>query len=187
MIAKRIAFVGPVLLLLLGGCAQIISKAAVKAYEDRTTEDQVTDSKISVDFLSKLTDKDKGLLLDVAIDVWEQRVLLTDEVDSSALKGDILAMANADKRIKKLYDHITVVTTARRDKRRADAENGGDEDSTNDFWLETKIKAQLLIAKGVTSVNYRWRSVDNHFSSWAKLRLPVNAIWLFPRSKMSKV
>ena len=35
------------------------------------------------------------------------------------------------------------------------------DDNTNDFWLEIKIKGQLLTAKDVTSVNYRWRSVEN--------------------------
>ena len=161
MIAKRIAVLGSVFLLLLGGCTQVLTEVAQKAYEDRSTEDQVTDTKISAAFLDKLTNKDKGLLLDVSIDVWEQRVLLAGVVDSSALKSDILAMVKADQRIKKLYDHISVVTTAERDKRREDAEKGGDDDNTNDFWLEIKIKGQLLTAKDVTSVNYRWRSVEN--------------------------
>ena len=36
-----------------------------KAFEDRSTEDQVTDTKIASGILAGLTDKDKSLLLDV--------------------------------------------------------------------------------------------------------------------------
>ncbi|MBL4740636.1 MAG: BON domain-containing protein, partial [Sneathiella sp.] len=31
----------------------------------------------------------------------------------------------------------------------------------NDVWIETKIKGQLLVASGVTSVNFFWRSALN--------------------------
>lgn len=151
--------------LLLGGCTQVLTNVAQKAYEDRTTEDQVTDGKVEASFLNKLSSKDKGLLLDVGIDVWEQRVLLSGVVESKSVAQDIVAMARADKRVKKLYNHISVVTPAQVEARRKAAEqkDGGDSNSnSNDFWLETKIKGQLLTAKGVTSVNYRWRSVLNH-------------------------
>ncbi len=33
--------------------------------------------------------------------------------------------------------------------------------TVDDFWIATKIEAQLIAAKGMTSVNYRWRSVRN--------------------------
>lgn len=33
--------------------------------------------------------------------------------------------------------------------------------TVDDFWIAAKIEAQLIAAKGVTSVNYRWRSVRN--------------------------
>lgn len=39
-------------------------------------------------------------------------------------------------------------------------EKGGLSDSAKDFAIETKLKANLLAAKGVTSINYRWRSVN---------------------------
>ena len=35
----------------------------------------------------------------------------------------------------------------------------GAERVVGDVWIETKISAQLIAASGVTSVNYRWRSV----------------------------
>ena len=161
MRGKNFAILGTVFVLLLSGCTQVLTEAAQKAYEDRTTEDQVLDGKIAAAFLDKLTGKDAGLALDVSMDVWEQRAMVTGVVDSPSLKNEILGMAKADSRIKTLYDHISVVTTAEKEARR-DAKDKGDDGSTNDFWLETKIKGQLLTAGGVTSVNYRWRSVENN-------------------------
>ena len=40
-------------------------------------------------------------------------------------------------------------------------EKGGVGQTVNDVWIETKIKAKLLTASGVTSVNFFWRSVRN--------------------------
>ena len=33
--------------------------------------------------------------------------------------------------------------------------------TVDDFWIETKIKAQLLTGNNITSVNYFYRSVKN--------------------------
>ena len=70
------------LFLLWAGCTTVMIETGKKAFEDRTTEDQVTDAKITTGILSRFSDKDKGLLLDVSADVWEQRVLLTGTLDS---------------------------------------------------------------------------------------------------------
>ena len=77
-------------------------------------------------------------------------------------------LVRQDDKIKRVYSHIRIVTKAEKDKRRAQAKSkdnaeksGGVGQTVNDFWIETKIKAQLLTSKGVTSVNYRWRSVFN--------------------------
>ena len=170
---KRILAVGCFLIAgvfmatVLSGCASVVTSAAQKAWESRTTEDQVTDSKIHTGILDKLKDKDKGLLLDVNVDVWEQRVMLTGTLDDSGLRSEVESLAKQDSRIKILHNHIQVVTTAEKEARRKQKEEGGDEKSgvgqtVNDFWIETKIKAQLLTQSNVTSVNYFYRSVLNH-------------------------
>ncbi|NQU55906.1 MAG: BON domain-containing protein [Rhodospirillales bacterium] len=152
----------------LGACTPtILSEAAQSAFEDRITEDQITDLKIASYLLKQLIETDKNLALDVAIDVWEQRMLLTGGLDNSEAINQVLALASADSRVKTLYNEIRLVSTSERDQRRSQAENrdsaesGGVQQTVNDYWLETKIKGQLLTAKDVRSVNYRWRSVIN--------------------------
>ena len=149
------------------GCTSVVTSAAQKAWESRTTEDQVTDSKIHTGILDKLKNKDKGLLLDVSVDVWEQRVMLTGTLDDAAVRTEVESLARQDSRIKIIHNHIQVVTAAEKEARRKQKEKGGDEKSgagqaVNDFWIETKIKAQLLTQSNVTSVNYFYRSVLNH-------------------------
>jgi len=145
----------------------ILPDVAQAAFEDRITEDQITDTKISSGLLSRLVNKDKNLALDIGIDVWEQRLLLTGTVDSQDTLDQVLALARMDSRITSLYNEIRIVSTLERDQRRQQAETrdsgekSGIGQTVNDYWLEAKIKAKLIATKGITSVNYRWRSIKN--------------------------
>jgi len=152
----------------LGACTPtILSEAAQSAFEDRITEDQITDLKIASYLLKQLIKTDKNLALDVGIDVWEQRLLLTGGLDNAAAINQVLELASTDSRVRTLYNEIRLVSTTERDQRRSQAEDrdsaqsGGVRQTVNDYWLETKVKGQLLTAKDVRSVNYRWRSVFN--------------------------
>jgi hyperosmotically inducible protein len=152
-----------ILSIVISGCLTI----AEKAWEDRSTENQITDTKIIAGILDRWREKDKSLLLDVSADVWEQKLMLTGALDNPKVRSEVVALAKKDKRIKEIYNEIIIVTAAEKEKRRKDkdeAEKSGDkegDDETNDFWLETKIKVNLLKTSGITSVNYRWRSVRN--------------------------
>lgn len=166
----RAAATGLILCTALGtaGCPQIMMETAKKAMEDRTTNDQVTDTKIGAGILSGLADKDKGLLLDINVDVWEQRVLLTGVLDNAQTRQDVVQMVKADSRVKNTYDEIQIVTAAEKEqhreaaKKKDESSKEGVGQSVNDFWIETKISATLLSTRGVTSVNYRWRSVRHN-------------------------
>jgi osmotically-inducible protein OsmY len=154
------------LLIAVSGCATVVTETAKKAWESRSTEDQVLDTKIGVGILDRLSGKDKSLLLDIGVDVWEQRVMLTGVLDKAATIDEVARLVKEDSRIKKIHNEIQLVTAAEKEKRRkdkdeSDKKESGAGQSVNDFWLETKISARLLTTKKVTSVNYRWRSVLN--------------------------
>ena len=153
------------------GCVPVLTEAAKKTMEDRVTDDQVTDTKIGAGILSSFSDKDKNLLLDVNVDVWEHRVMLTGTLDDPKMRQDVVQLVRADQRVRKIYDEIQIVSKEEQAKRREAAkskEESKDEpkkegfgQTVNDFWIETKISAKLITTRGVTSVNYRWRSVRN--------------------------
>ena len=165
----RISIAGLALFVGLGstGCTTVLTEAAKKTMEDRSTENQVTDTKIGANILSGLADKDKSLLLDVNADVWEERVMLTGTLDDPKVKQEVVDLVRKDQRLRKIYDEIQSVTKAEKERRREAAKSKdeprkeGVGQAVNDFWIETKISAQLITTRGVTSVNYRWRSVRN--------------------------
>ena len=163
-----LVIVGMVVVLGTTGCMQVYEQAAKTAFEDRSNDDHILDAKIDTGILSALADKDKSLLLDVKTDVWEQRVMLTGTLDDAKMKKDVVQLVQqSDPRIRKIHDEIQIVSKAEQEQRREAAKNKdasqkeGVGQAVNDFWIETKINAQLLSTRGVTSVNYRWRSVRN--------------------------
>lgn len=161
--------VGVLLLATLGlaGCTTVVWETAKKLRESRAGDAQFTDTKISVNLMSGLAEKDMGLFMDVNADVWESRVLLTGTVTDASIRQEVVRKVRADKRIVKIYDEIQVVSAARQAQQRELAKphntshKNGSPAAENDLWVETKIAAQLVSAPNVVSVNYRWRSVRN--------------------------
>ena len=157
-------------LLISVGCTTIYQETAARIWQDRSGEDQKIDFKIQSGILSRMSDKDKGLLLDVSVDSWEKRVMVTGTLDDPAVRKEVIAMVKQDDRIKVVYDHIQMVSKEEKEARRAKKEeqekNKEDDKSgvgqtVDDFWIETKIKAQLITGQNITSVNYFYRSVKN--------------------------
>ena len=143
--------------LALTGCdttRTLVTEAATSAFQDRTAEDQITDTKIKAGIAERLFDLDKMLVLDINSDVWEQNVMLSGTVIDTATRSKIVALVRADGRVKALHNHIVVVSKAQQDERLKAAEN-----ALSDTWIETKIKAALLVTENVRSINMRWRSV----------------------------
>ncbi|TCS64246.1 BON domain-containing protein [Varunaivibrio sulfuroxidans] len=168
-----------VLALFLGACGTqgVVVQAVQAPFENRLAEQQVVDAKIKTALLERLAKIDKMLLIDVTVDVWKREVLLTGALESPSLRAKVLAAAHADARTKKIYDEIQIVSAARHqdrrdmmDKAKAGAARVGD--ALNDVWIETKIKGQLVAAKDVGSINYRWRSVFGVVSIIGEARTP---------------
>jgi osmotically-inducible protein OsmY len=175
-------------LLGLGGCTSVLMEGAKKTVEKRQTSDFVTDTQIGTSLFSALAQKDSDLALDINVDVWEQRVMLTGTVADSRTRAEVARLVQADKRVQKVYDEIQVVSLEEQARRRAavkkrDAsEKEGFERFVNDYWIETKITGQLVSTKDLASTNMRWRSVRNivyvvgRLSSAAEYRLAMDGI-----------
>jgi osmotically-inducible protein OsmY len=154
-------------LLSASGCASVLIEGAKKSVEDRHTSDFFTDTQIGTSLFSSLAQKDASLAMDVNVDVWEQRVLLTGTVTDARTRAEVAQLARADKRVLRVYDEIQIVSAAELARRRAAAskrdasKKEGIERFVNDYWIETKISGQLISTRDVASVNMRWRSVRN--------------------------
>ncbi len=159
------------MLAVFSGCATIVQETAGRVIQDRSGADQKTDAEIHAGILDRLTDKDKGLLLDISTDVWKQRVMITGTLDDAKVHQEVVQLAKQDKRIKEFIDHVQMVPKevkeARREQKKdsesgKEEEKGGPGQAVNDFWIETKIKAKLVTTSGIASLNYFYRSVMNN-------------------------
>ena len=136
---------------LLTGCTQILSvpvDAVTTVAEDRSFGETKDDLGIKASILKGFAEEAKGLLVDVNTDVYENDVMLTGAVKKSADRRKAVELARRVDGVKNLYNEIQVT------------EAGGMSASAKDIGIELKLKANLLGASGVGSINLRWRSVN---------------------------
>lgn len=137
--------------LTLAGCTSptMMLDAATTVAEDRTMSQVMTDVGLKIDINTKLLSKKyRDLFLDVNTNVYENRVMLTGSVETTSHKRRATLLVRGIKGVTKVINELQIT------------EDGSLKDTANDLWIETKLKARLVGAKGVSSINYRWRSVN---------------------------
>jgi len=152
--------------LALGGCStnSVVANVAKAAFEDRLVEEQITDAKIKTGIAERLISIDKMLLVDLNVDIWKTRVMVTGSLSSVKLRNQVAGAVQQDGRVSYYYNEAIIVTEEQQAQRREwkeKAQDGANKAAEvfDDVWIETKISAQLIAGEGVNSVNYRWRSV----------------------------
>jgi hyperosmotically inducible periplasmic protein len=137
--------------------------------EDRTGNDQWLDTQIKSGILGEFSKVDHTYLMDVNVDIWKQEVMVTGMVDSKGKYYDVMSLIKQDNRIKTVHDHLEIADAESIEAYRAAEDEYGKNavptdsatQTVSDVWIEGQIKALLLAEKGVSSVNYRWQSVNN--------------------------
>lgn len=136
---------------LLAGCTQVLSvpvDAVTAVAEDRPLSETKDDIGVKASLLKTFAEEAKGLLVDVNTDVYGGEVMLTGSVKKSADRKKAVELARRVSGVKNLYNEIQVT------------EEGGIGASAKDIGIELKLKAGLLGASGVSSINLRWRAVN---------------------------
>ena len=135
----------------LAGCSSptMILDAATTVAEDRSMSQVATDVGLKIDINAKLlSNKYRDLFLDVNTNVYENRVMLTGSVETGSQKRRATLLVRGIKGVTKVINELQVTG------------DGSLTETANDLWIETKLKARLVGADGVSSINYRWRSVN---------------------------
>jgi len=136
---------------LLVGCTQVLTApvdAVTTVMEDRPLSETKDDLGIKASILKAFTEEAKGLLLDVNTDVYGGEVMLTGSVKKSEDRRKAAELAKRVDGVKHLYNEVQVT------------EEGGVGATAKDIGIELKLKAGLLGASGVGSINLRWRAVN---------------------------
>ena len=107
-----------------------------------TAEDYATKSEIVSRFV------DENLALDVSTDVYQGRVMLTGLVKSAATRKKAEELVRQVPAVQELFNDLQIT------------EEGGIGVTLSDLSIETQMKLVLVMADGVNSLNYRWRSTN---------------------------
>lgn len=133
-------------LLALPGCISSAAKVGTVVEEDRTLYYHADDFEIKSTIRNHYLDE--NMIMDVNTDVYEGRVLLTGTVAKADEKRKAEEIARKTKGTREVFNDIQVTN------------EGGVIATADDLTIVTKLHYKLLRAKGVSSVNFRLRTVN---------------------------
>ncbi len=129
-----------------GGCA---IDAATAPASDRSMSQVVTDAEIVLDINKRLlAPENQDLYFDVTTNVYEGRVMLTGSVKTARERQRAGALVNGLRGVRAVYNELQIT------------DREGFKNTAHDVWISTKIRARLVAAKNVKSINFRWQTVN---------------------------
>jgi osmotically-inducible protein OsmY len=133
--------------LLTSGCAAIAltgaAKTAVTAAEERSAGEALDDTGILLEIKHYFVQNDTNdLLVNVGVHVHEGRVLLTGNVKAADTTLHAVRFSWQAEGVREVINEIQV-------NQKSDFKN-----YARDVWIEKRIQAQLLLTKGIRSINY---------------------------------
>ena len=125
----------------------LVGKAVSTTLDVRTKAEVSADTEISTTASKALLDDKKAEWKGVSLLVFAQHAVIAGSVKDEATKKRGHEIVVRDKRIRSLRNELRVAA---------------DTSFVGDTVIEEKINAVLTAAKGVSSVNMRWKSVAGH-------------------------
>ena len=122
----------------------LVSKAVSTTLDSRTKAEVAADTEIGAGASKALLDDKKSEWKGVSVLVFAQHAVIAGSVKDEATRKRVQDIVARDKRIRSLKNELRVAA---------------DTSFVGDTVVEEKINAVLTAAKGVSSVNMRWKSV----------------------------
>jgi osmotically-inducible protein OsmY len=129
----------------------IVGRAVTTAMDVRTKTEVKNDVEISTSASKRLLDDKRAEWSGVTLLVFAQHVVLAGAVKTPEARKIVEAVVRTDERIRSLTNDLIVIKKA------------GDEGGlVKDTAMNTKVDVALTAAKGISSVNMRWQSVNGN-------------------------
>jgi len=129
----------------------IIGHAVTTALDVRTKDEVKNDVEIQASANKRLLEDKRAEWSGVSLLVFAQHVVIAGAVKTADAKKIVEEMVRKDQSIRSLSNDLVVIRKA------------GDEGSlVKDTAIDTKIDAALTAAKGIGSVNMRWKTVNGN-------------------------
>lgn len=145
------------LALVLVGCSQISIIAGAgagatlgaRAAQERGVSGAARDAQIRFEINEKWFGLDSDLIKNLNLQVYEGRVLVSGVVQDVKLQDDAVRIAWQPPAVREVINEIEV------------RDSGGIQKHMEDKWIATQIRAKLLFAKNIFSLNYSVESVGS--------------------------
>ena len=132
----------------MGAAIGIGATAGVAAYEDRGIEQAARDKKTELQIMGKWLDHPASLAVDLSVEVYENRAMLTGRVDKPDEMADAIRLAWEVASVKEVINEIQV------------DEGGGFLDSAKDTWITTQLRTTITADRAIYAINYSIETVD---------------------------
>jgi hyperosmotically inducible periplasmic protein len=129
----------------------VVGSAVSTALDARSKAEVANDAEIAAGANKHLLEDKRAEWKGVTLLVFAQRVVLAGAVQSDEAKKIVADVVKQDNRIRALDNALVVIQKA-----------GDDGSFFRDKTIDTKIDAALTAAKGVSSVNMRWKTVNGN-------------------------
>ena len=136
-------------LLLLQGCVGVLlaggaTTGVVVAKDRRTVTAQVDDQKIELNARHDLSERtDISRISHISINSNNGIVLLVGQTPHQKYSDEVRAMVERQEGVRKIYNEIKIEEPIGYDIR------------SNDSWITSKVKSQMLVTKGVDSTRFK--------------------------------
>lgn len=134
----------------LQGCAGAIvggaATAGVAAYSERGIGGTASDTATAAKIRAKMVEADDKLFIDVGIEVYEGRVLLTGRVKTEERRADAVRHAWSVDSTKDVINEIRV-------------SEGPLSDIANDSWITAQLSSKLTFDADILAINYSIETV----------------------------
>ncbi len=155
---------------LVSGCEWITTAVntsidfGVMLAADRSIYNVMDDYSIKSEITSAFVDE--AMVLSISTDIYQGMVMLTGTVKDEKDKSKAERLARRVHGVRELFNEIQVTT------------DGGVAATVKDLIMENKLKAKLVFAAGLTSINFRWRAVNSviYFMGMAKSREELDRV-----------
>ena len=121
--------------------------AGVAAYQERGIDGVARDLKIATKIKDNYLQSDHKLLIDIGIEVYEGRVMLTGFVDNEDVRATAVRLAWQSDGVQEVINEIIVTT------------EGSFVDTARDAWITGQLQSKLTFDDDVMAINYAIETV----------------------------
>jgi osmotically-inducible protein OsmY len=138
--------------LALQGCASVLIGAGatvgVTAAQERGVKGAISDTGIRAEINHLWLQKNHQIFIDINLQIHEGRVLVTGATKDSQLRADAIQLAWRASGVREVINEVEIT------------DEGGVVNYARDTAINTELRARLLFAKDVDSINYSIETVN---------------------------